>query len=590
MSHNTNTHGVTPGGLVTVAFLKAQLDGGSDHLGIFMPLVFDVVARRGCESFAPNDIQDDLATVHQLAMPLPAVTTLLKRATSQRYLTREFGRYKVSPGRNLPLLDVASEKSRIRRAQSDLAGALCSHATGRGVVFDSNDAALEALFRFLEAEQVGLLLGKNPAAADSGDASQRERTVIAEFVQSVVRDDAILLSVLRGMLEGLVLYHAAFLPDLNAANRRFKNLRVVFDSTLVRQALGYEGDAMRTLMRDAINVLKGSDVQCVVLDKTIHEIKRILTLYEARLGTSQGRESLWPVPMARHLLRMRYSPSDLRQMSAMLEKDIAAIGLQVQQSPRRKPEYTSGEKALADRLSYHGSQNDSLEPRVVHDVDCVAAVLTMRAGHHTTAIEDARAVFATAAPLVIRNVRLWWSEDEHESGLEPVVHIRALANLAWLKKPALCASFKVNEMTALCAAALRPQQATWDRFLRHLETLERSNRLSSDEVTAIVISAMSDQLLKEAEFDGEDPADIDERTLDEVVERVKSSYVTEYEAKLAASNEARRLADERAERVELAVATERARARQQIEVRSTKGARLVACRSEFVTTDAAGRV
>ena len=38
----TDTPTVTPGGLVTVAFLKARIDEGADHLGIFMPLVHDV--------------------------------------------------------------------------------------------------------------------------------------------------------------------------------------------------------------------------------------------------------------------------------------------------------------------------------------------------------------------------------------------------------------------------------------------------------------------------------------------------------------------------------------------------------------------
>jgi len=136
--------------------------------------------------------------------------------------------------------------------------------------------------------------GSNRLYADG----QLERTVVAEFIQDLVSGDPSLLAVLQRMLEGLVLYHAAFLPDLSQASRRFKNLRVVFDSNLVRPVLGYEGNAMRALMRETLGILKGSEVQCLVFDKTVREIHRILSMYEAKLGTSEGRSSLRPVPMA----------------------------------------------------------------------------------------------------------------------------------------------------------------------------------------------------------------------------------------------------------------------------------------------------
>ncbi|OFW41181.1 MAG: hypothetical protein A3J28_16575 [Acidobacteria bacterium RIFCSPLOWO2_12_FULL_60_22] len=485
MPQTAEAPNVHPGGLVTVAFLKAQLDGGSDHLGIFMPLVLDVLARLPAQSFTTGDIQEALAASHGVAMPQQIVATLLKRATAKKYLSRELGRYKRNPTRDLPSSNVAAEKAQIEEGQR------------RKLTVESTDAALDMLFRFLEAEQVLLLLGSRPGLGDAADASHRERSVVAEFVHDSVRDDPALLAVLRGMLEGLVLYHAAFLPDLSAASRRFKDLRVVFDSNLIRQALGYEGTATRTLMCETVDVLKASGVQRLVFDKTVHEIQRILAMYEARLATAQGRNSLEPRPMTRHFLTQRYSPSDVREMSALLEREIIAAGFQIMRAPSHVREYTAGEPALAARLAGR-DKKDELAHRVVHDVDCVAGILTLRKGHRSASLDDARAVFATASPLVIRNTRLWWEEDEHETGIEPVVHIRALTNLAWLKKPSLCSDFKVRELVALCTAALRPEQATWDRFLRHLDSLEKSKKLSTNERVAVLVSAMSDRLLRRA--------------------------------------------------------------------------------------------
>lgn len=521
--HKAEVPRIQAGGLVTVAFLKARLDEGSDHLGIFLPLVLNAVERLSRASFTTAEVQESLAATHKVAMPQETVTTLLKRATRGRYLLREAGRYRLNPGRPLPASDVISQKEAIELGQRKLGEALRRHAAKRGLELTSIEAALEALFGFLEQEQVALLLSGVAEHPDRSDAPRLERAVIAEFVHDAIRDDPALVSVLSGMLEGLVLYHAAFLPELATTNRNFRDLRVVFDSVLVRQALGYEGLALQTLLRETISLFKASGVQCLVLDKSVQEIRRILSMYEEKLATSAGRSSLWPLPMTRHFLTKRYSPGDAREMSALLDREIVAIGLQVLTAPRHTKPHTAGEKALAKRLADPAKRNE-FEPRVVHDVDCIAAVLTLRKGHRAHSVDDARAVFVTSAPMVIRNTRLWWEEDEGEVGIPPVLHVRALANFAWLKKPSLCTDFKIRELVALCGAALRPKKETWQRFLRHLGTLESSKKLTSDEATSIVVSAMSDRLLREAENDGDDSHDIDAVTLDEIVDRVKASY------------------------------------------------------------------
>lgn len=533
MTQPTKTSKVHPGALVTVAFLKAQIDEGSDHLGIFMPLLLDTVAQLPAHSFTTVEIQEAMVTRHGVVMPEQTLTTLLRRAIRRKYLQRDSGRYQ--RGGSFPSVpNVTAEKEKIEASQKRLAEALQSHATRRNLKIQSNEAASQLLFRFLEEEQVSLLLGTPTVAKEGSDSTLRERAVVAEFVQDAIRDDPAFRVVLNDILEGLVLHRATFLPDLDSQSRQFKGLKVFFDSILVRQAIGYEGAAMRILLRETIDVLKVAGALCLVFDKTVHEIKAILAMYEARMSTDAGRRSLRPVPMARHFLTQCYSPGDIREMSALLENNIVAVGFQIRQTPRRIPEYTASESRLAARLANPATKDES-EPRVVHDVDCVAAILTLRGDHRSSTIEDAGAVFATSSPRVIRNTRLWWEEDERETGIEPIVNVRALANLAWLKKPKLNGEFKQRELVALCTAALRPTQETWQRFLKHLDILEKSKKITSNEITAILVSALSDHLLRDLEDD--DPDDIDTVTLDEVVERVKESYGAKADAKVQAVSE-----------------------------------------------------
>ncbi len=530
---------------------------------------------------------------HRIAMPQEALATLLKRAAQKHYLVREYGRFNRKGTKPLPVSNVAELKGKITEEQAQLGSAFQAHAAKRGLSVESANLALEMLFEFLERQQVSILLGDPLPVEEGADYKHRQSAIIAEFIQNVIRSDDAMIGPLRGVLEGLVLYHAAFLPNLVEAKRRFRNLRVVFDSVLVRQALGYEGPAMQALMRETLDLLKGSGVHCIVFDKTIHEIQRILAMYEQKLATAEGRHSLRGVAMARHFLAQRYTPGDVREMSALLQREILGADFYIQEAPARRREFTAAEEALAKCLA-DPIKKDEAEPRVLHDVDCVAGVLTMREGHRSSSLEEVRVVFATSSSLVIRNTRLWWDACEHETGLPPIIHIRALSSLAWLKKPIKCADFKIHELAALCTAALRPSSKTWRRFLSHLDAMKKSKVLTSDEEAAIVVSAMSDNLLLEAELaDGEDE-DIDACNLDEIVDRVKASYGAkadeevrrvsqEYERKLSESEKQREAEKLHAESAERSVAELLRRSEMWIEGRARTRARVLARHGSLVS-------
>lgn len=207
-------------------------------------------------------------------------------------------------------------------------------------------------------------------------------------------------------------------------------------------------------------------------------------------------------------------------MSTLLVQEIRDAGFTILGTPDREPRYTRDELKLAQRLA-DPKTGDVREPRIQHDVDCIAGVLTYRRGAAADRIENAKAVFVTTSPTVLKHTRDWWARDEEETTIPPIVHVRALANLAWLKRPRTNPGFLLKDFVALCAAAMKPAPRTWSAFVRHLERLRENRRLTQDQVTAVIASAMSDQLLKAAEIDSGDP---DAVTLDEVVDRVMETY------------------------------------------------------------------
>src|ERR1035438_10053748 len=198
MAKAVESPAVTGGVLVTVAFLKAQMDAGNDHLGIFVPLVLDVIDRLPLSAFTVGDIQLALSTTHNVSMPTHVIATLLRRI-AKKYIELRSGIYKRIPGAEIPKSSVDAKKQQIDQGQQRLAEELRLHARRRKLEIASAEAALDLLYRFLEFEQVALLLDSPTRDEPVPKIGQRERSVVAEFIQNIVQADPALLNVLRAI-------------------------------------------------------------------------------------------------------------------------------------------------------------------------------------------------------------------------------------------------------------------------------------------------------------------------------------------------------------------------------------------------------
>ena len=247
-------------------------------------------------------------------------------------------------------------------------------------------------------------------------------------------------------------------------------------------------------------------------------MRGILTAVEQRLATTEGRLTLWRTPLAHHVLTSKLSPADIRVISTTLETKLLRLGIQSREFPRRDPRFTSDEVAL-EKILADPVRQDVVIPRVRHDVDAVAAVLTLRQGRPSTSINRSVAVFCTASGRVVRNVQRWFTEQGGQ-GHPPVVHQIALTNIAWLKKPALVPDLKMHELVVLCRAVLRPSRETWDKFIGVLRDLRADGTITDDETAAIVASELTEPLL--ARLD--DEFEPDANSITEAIERVGDEY------------------------------------------------------------------
>ena len=530
-------------GLVTVALLKAQFDQGKDHIGMFLPFVLDAVGHMEATNADADMIKVAIEERHGLAIPIPTLRTLLKRAR-RHGISRKGGRYFIQQS-GLPDVGIEHRARILKEEHHALAEAFIEFARSEGTILNTTDDALALIFTFVAQNEVELLLADSPVvlARRLDKPGKSESHLTARFLMNIALKDPRLTAYIERLLEGFVLQNTLLLSDINALRTKFDKLSVYFDSGVLLGALGLLGRPSRVMYLEVIELLRKSGARLGVFDVTISELKRILDLYVARLMTSEGRRSLRPTPLTRYVLTNRLTASDLKQVRTLLNTKLRHLSVFPTDRPEHIREYTLDEKDLSKRLSVGGEFGDTInEPRVVHDVDCVAAILTLRSGRVTSDLSRSRAVFITASSKVLQTAREWY-RDQDQGGVHPIIHWSTISNLAWLKRPGLGTTSKVHQLTALCRAALVPDRKTWQRFLDHLKKLEESNELDSDESVAILVSALTEQLL----LDIEDDEDLDSSSLEEVVERVRESYAKIAEEEIATAKEQVRISNQRVE-------------------------------------------
>jgi hypothetical protein len=515
--------------------LKANFDAGRDHISMFGPFVLDAVASINRSDIAAEEVRHAMRERHQLSIPLNTMKTLLGRMVKDGYLTREGGRYFRSE-KQIDRDDVPRRRAAIEERQRVLAAEFRASPRSERLGLRDNEEALAAILRFLERYHVDLALSDEapPSKGDHTDGAADDAEVAtALFLRDVITAERESSQILSEMLEGWVLQSTLLLKDVSATTRKFKDLRVAFDSRLLFSALGLQGDDLERSTLELIGLLADTGAVLEVFEPTIDEMRRILAVYEEKIGTTEGRLTLHPTDLTRYLISKRYRPSDVRQVAGLLEVNIRKIGFNLRELPERVPEHTLDEIDLGKRLANEDGNEKS--DRVVHDVDCIAAILTERKGRTSDSLDTAGAVFVSDSGSTIWTVRGWYAAHQGR-GCAPIIHVLAISNFAWLKRPASASKLKVHELMALCSAALRPSPEAWQHFIDHLRKLEADGELNHEEITAIVASELTDNLLAERGIDAESDA----TSLTEVVERVKSGYE---EDSAAAKNETKEIRD-----------------------------------------------
>lgn len=509
----------SPKGLATVAFLKTKLDEGCDHLGLFEPLILDSLLHIGTPDFLADDIK---ALIHQrtgISVPANAVQTLLGRCTKRGLLQRTGGRF-FRTSKSIPDSKLDEARAVIQTEQATLGQAFITFAADQGLQIANVSEALDYVATFISDNKVNVIL--NDPIPDSplerSTLNRKLTRTIARFIAEHCLPSPEMRSALAGLTEGILLQDTLLMRDIPEAAQRFQDLIVTFDTGVLFAAIDLTGVANAVAAKEGLTLLRQAGARTIAFNRTLQEMRQILAIYEDRVRTTTGRLSLYPTALTHHILTERLSAADIRLISSTLENRLANIGISIRDIPAHEPRYTLNEKTLAEALT-NVDRSDSDSPRIRHDVDCVAGILTLRKGRSSISIERSGAIFCTISGRVVRNVQKWYF-DEGEKGVPPIIHLAALTSIAWLKKPAAAPNLKMHELAAICVAAMRPTRATMTKLVDNLRRLKSEGAITDDETAAIVASELMEPLLARLDDDFEPDSD----SIQEAIERVRDGY------------------------------------------------------------------
>ena len=513
-------------GLATIAFLKARFDAGMDHLDMFQPFVEDAIRHYEEDDIDVAGVQGAVRDLTGLSIPADIVKTLLRRAAKKGLLTRGGGRYLRTQHYDEDP-ELAARIRELGLAHLDLAARLRQFAARRGEELKSDDDALAALTRFLDANHIGVVLGQ-PIQMRSPDGVARLDHAVAAFVADLVEEGGPDCAVLEGIVKGFIVQNALLLRDIPITGRHLDGLTVFVDTGVLLRALGYAGPMEQQAATEALGLIRAAGARLYAFERTVNEVENILRVYESKLGSSTGTRSLRGTPLTYYFLKTKATPADIRQEIALLRKNLGTLGIRMREFPRHIHQHTEDEQALADALKNpRKSQNSDDDSRVWHDVEAVAAVITLRAGARPSQVPNAKYVFASGSSYTVLTAARWYRES-YPHGLEPIVHFRSVTNAAWFLRPADASDVPMHDLVAVCATVLRPSPEVWSSFVRRLDELVTSGDLSDDESIAVLATGFTRIELADLESE----ADVEATTVREIVERVREEHETKLRSQL----------------------------------------------------------
>lgn len=459
--------------LVSLAMLKARIDGGGSYLDNIIPFVSYVIReKRFEEKIEAEVVQNDIKSEFGIFIPINSILFIFKRLTKQGILKKDYQQFFIERATE-EFDNFKSNRSNTERNIVAVINEFVRFSKDRYDKTLTEKKASEITLGFLSEFSIECLAAfeENIPFPMDLEIKQDEQILIASFIKDIQENSPERFNGFVQIVKGHMLANALLCPTLTSD--KFGGVTFYMDTPLIIKFLGMNGDVEKTVVTEMIEILVNLKGKIAIFDHTKNEISNFIE-WLANHGHKQNIRNPAAVEMRKNgrgktemlLLKNQYV-DDLR------EKGIRMINSPPFNQENFKYQIDEGEleKCLKDEIRYFNNPD-----AVKYDIQSVRSVQVLRKGRNSNHIERSVAVLVTSNKSFAKAVR------QHESNphlsvsyhVPSVIWDSELTNLAWLKFP-LRISQKVPEHRVISNvyAMLNPGEAYWSKVTEAVEKLQQ---------------------------------------------------------------------------------------------------------------------
>lgn len=502
--------------LVSLAILKTNWNDGRSYLDTFVPFAAGCLRGTGPIGLTAHEVQAALQSRFGMSIPEHVVKSILSRAVRDKVARREANRF--SPELDaVASLALARHQADLLRCHQALVEQLATFARqyGRGL---SHETAANMLDDFVDAYAVQIATAALTGTFGLTPTSSREdEFIVHAFVEHVATSQPDMFAYLETVVQGCMLSSVVYLPDLGAADRKFRNSTIYLDTPFLLAVLGHLGPERAAPAKELLTLLSEYGARRACFSHTLTELRGVLS---SASSTGPRRGSRGANDVTAHFMQRGYRRADIEVIIGRLERDLEVLGIKVVDKPPHEISLTVDEvqfkKVLGETVRYQR------EATLHHDLDSLTAIFRLRGGDCPHLLEESRALFLTTNASLVKGAKQFFV-DSGTSAWPLAILDADLATLLWIKKPMGAPDLPRKQIMADCYAALRPGARLWNRYLDEIDRLASSGSYSDEDLDVMRFSPEAQRALMDRTLG--DPAAVNEQTVTEVIAGARATIV-----------------------------------------------------------------
>lgn len=460
--------------LSSLAMLKVSIDSGKDYLEYLRPYVLQVLVEAPPEMIADASVAVQLRKLCGLEIPQRTIQILLQRLAREGYLSKADGVYTVV--KDLPATDSSAERADAARHIAAITKELVLFAEQSARREITEVVATDSLIAFLSQFSIPCLRSylRGTALPSVNGHGDWQITLVSQFINELTSKLGLFESFMK-LVQGHMLANALLCPDLQSVSKSYNDVTFYFDTPLLIQLLGLEGEQKKQAIEEVVGLVRRLDGRVAYFSHTFDELVNAIRSSADYINSPRGRGTI--VDEARKSGRTK---SDLLLIAQNALNHLAEANILALPTPpydNKTFQFEISEEVfgavLDDEVNYHNPRAKE------YDIRSVRSIYILRRGILPISIEKSRAVLVTNNSGFSKAAYEYGKDFEQSREVSTVITDFSLANTAWLKAPQGAPSLPRKEVLAFAYAALRPTTEFWSRVLDEAEKLESSGKISA---------------------------------------------------------------------------------------------------------------